>query len=37
VDNWLNFDETIIAMDEEEFGEEDIEEFARLVEQSDRT
>ena len=37
VDNWPNFDETIIAMDEEEFGEEDIHEFARLVEQSDRT
>ena len=37
VDNWLNFDETITAMDEEEFGEEDIHEFARLVEQSDRT
>jgi hypothetical protein len=37
VDNWPNFDETIIAMDEEELGEEDINEFARLVEQSDRT
>ncbi|XP_073268737.1 uncharacterized protein [Populus alba] len=37
VDNWPNFDETIIAMDEEEFGEEDIHEFAKLAEQSDRT
>ena len=35
--NWPKFDETIIAMDEEEFGEEDLKKFTKLVEQSEHT
>jgi len=33
--NWPKFDETVIAMDEEEFGEEDLQKFTKLVEQSE--
>jgi hypothetical protein len=30
--NWPNFDKIIIAMDEKEYGKQDIEEFTKLVE-----
>ncbi|XP_073264245.1 uncharacterized protein [Populus alba] len=35
--NWPKFDETIIVMDEEEFREEDLKKFTKLVEQSEHT
>jgi hypothetical protein len=33
--NWPNFDKTITSMDKEEDGEEDIEEFQKLIKQSE--
>jgi len=34
--NWLNFDENVTAIDKEEWKEDDVKEFTKLVQQSER-